>query len=296
MSAPLPGQVRIDGLYEGPSAVWEPQQEQVRDALRRAGAPEAALHALIEGGRASLEASDLLFPREQFAADPGEALALALEMLLEESAGGQPADWFSTLRVTDFGEDSKTETLIKVEAEGVRLARRESPWVASLAPTLTERLQKNWLTIVVVLLAGGAAAWSQRDTIREMLGVAQSLTEDDLHFADDMKVELGAFKGLLVVDVAITEGVLRAVVTRGPAYPADAEALRAMREEPGQSMERLAALTAVETGRVQLEFVFDDGEPVLRTLDLLDEENQWNEELARKQFRGRLLESVRLRP
>lgn len=296
MSGPLPGQVRIEGLYEGPSSSWEPQQDLLADALRRAGAPEQALHALVDGGRASLEPSDLAFPRGQFSAAPGDALALALELLLEETAGGRPDEWFSTLRVVEYRDDSRVETLIKIDEEGVRTASREAPWVATLPPTLQERLRTQWPALLAILIVGGIALWMQRDELRGLLGKAQQLTDEELQVADAPELDPAGFAGLFELTLQSDQEEVRVVLTRGPQYPQDAAAIEALRAEQGISLDRLAALRAVESGKLRVVLRFAEGGDGHRTVDLLDGEIDETFVLGRSQYRGRILTGVRLRP
>lgn len=263
MSRPQPGQVRLEGLYEGPVGSWCPAEDRVADALRRAGLPDGCLRAVVEGGHASLEPAGGLYPRGQFAADPGEALALAVRLLLDEELGGSPAEWLSTLRVTEWREDEVRESLVQVGDDGVRVVARESPWQAPPRPTATAFLRRHFklgLLLLIAALAYGAkereALFQKWDQLRAALFGAESLVVPDGFAAD-----AGAFAPWVnAASVEVTAGELVVRFEAGEAFPADAAALDALRAAAG--IEARAALGALEAGRARLAVEVAEGLPL----------------------------------
>lgn len=164
MSTGFPGTVLFEGLLEGPTAAWSPDPALVAEALTARGLPADLLLVMIEGGRAMLQPQDHAYPRAQFAAEPSDALALALQDLLQEQTTAT-RDWFSSLRVISFAERTRVEALLHLGEEGVHVVRREQPWNPPPPVTLWTRLRKNWLILVVAGLGALAMAWLKRDAL-----------------------------------------------------------------------------------------------------------------------------------
>ncbi|RMH03096.1 MAG: hypothetical protein D6702_06985 [Planctomycetota bacterium] len=167
MSGEGPGRIRIEGLLEGPTASFSPAADRLAEALVRAGAPADCLVCRLEGGRAAIEPAPGLFPREQFAADPAEALALALTLLLEEEGAGAPSEWFSTLRVTAWEEDRRRESLLQLSRDGIRVVARESPW-SPPPPERRSLLRRYGLIALLLAVGGGAWLFQHRQEVRDL--------------------------------------------------------------------------------------------------------------------------------
>ncbi|MBC8330150.1 MAG: hypothetical protein ISR76_09100 [Planctomycetes bacterium] len=259
MSRAQPGQVRIEGLLEGPTSSWSPTADALADALGRAGAPRDCLSAVIDGGRGSLESSPAVFPRGQFSSDPAEALGLALELLLSETHGGRPEEWFSTLRVTEYRDRDQRESLLQVTVEGVRIVARETEWQPPPRPRWTAVLRRQWKVGLLLLGAGVLLGVKERDQVGQFLRRVSGLVFGSaLEVPEDFAAEPGAFRewirfagvrssgGELVVVLEATESF--------PRLPADLDALRAT-----ASLERRAALNAIENGRARLRVTLLEG-------------------------------------
>jgi hypothetical protein len=296
---PEPGTVQVLGLYEGPTESWEPRADVLADALRRAGAPGNLLQAVITGGRASLEPDPAFFPRGQFNGEPHEVLALALEMLLEEEVGGQPQEWFSSLRVVEYREDKRLETLIQVQADGVRGVVREQPWTPVPPPTAWETFRaQKWilLLIAVGLVAGG---WLQRDRVFDLWDdLTGTVFAEDLALAEDFNPDFEAFALFLDLEIELSEdgGLLLVRLERLATYPDSPQALDDARAQA--SMEEAAALAAIERGRAELRLRFDDGELVKHEvpLDAWQADGRYAMEFPTAGHTGQVLLSARLRP
>lgn len=163
--SPVPGTVLFAGLLEGPTADWSPDPAAVADALRLRGLPADLMTVGVEGGRGVLQPLEHAYPRSSFAADPAEALALALQDLLQEHPRAATA-WFSSLRVIGHGERSRDESLLQLTAEGIHLVRREQPWAPPPPPSLRSRLRANGMAIAFALIGALAIAWLKRDQLR----------------------------------------------------------------------------------------------------------------------------------
>jgi hypothetical protein len=164
--AGVAGTVVFQGLVEGPTAAWNPAPDEVADALRARGLPADLLSVLIEGGRAILQPQEHAYPRAQFAADPADALALALQDLFQERP--QAADaWFSSLRAVAYAECERSEALLQLASDGVHVVRRVAPWSPPPPATLFTRLRANWLVLALAAIGALAMLWLQRDFLRE---------------------------------------------------------------------------------------------------------------------------------
>ncbi len=259
MSQPLPGQVQLAGLYEGPASAWCPTAEQLSDALGRAGAPTDSLQAVVDGGQASLEASPTLYPRGQFSSDPGDALGMALELLISESLGERPAGWFSTLRVTEYRDQSLRESLIQVGAEGVRVVGRDSDWVPAPAEKRRTRLLRQWKIGVLLLVAAVALGVKERDRVSEVLrGLQGVVLGRSLEIPQDFAADAGAFAPWIrFAELRVDGDLLRVRLEATEAYPADAAALDLLRGQV--ELEARAALNAIENGRARLRGRVEEG-------------------------------------
>lgn len=161
-----PGTVLFQGLLEGPTAAWDPAPAEVAGALRVRGLPEDLLAVVIEGGRGMLQPREHPYPRAQFAADPAEALALALQDLFQERAAAADA-WFSSLRVAAFGDHSREEALLQLGADGVRVVRRVQPWTPPPAETPWRWLRRHWAVLACAAIGAAAMIWLKRDFLLE---------------------------------------------------------------------------------------------------------------------------------
>lgn len=164
--AGVPGTARFEGLLEGPTARWDPDPAAVAGALRARGLPEDLLEVQVEGGRAVLQPRSHPYPRADFAADPAEALALALQDLLQERPGAAEA-WSSSLRVISHGERTREEALLQVGADGVHLVRRERAWTPPPAPGRLRALRQHWWVYAIALIGVLAMGWLRRDYLLE---------------------------------------------------------------------------------------------------------------------------------
>lgn len=254
-----PGQVRLEGLYEGPTSAWSPAADALADALRRSGAPDDCLQALVDGGRASLEASPALFPRGQFASDPGDAIGMALKLMIAESHGGRPEQWFSTLRVIEYRDDQLRESLVQVAADGVRVVARESDWTPAPPEPWSNRLRRQWPVGLLLLVALGAFAVKEREAIGRYLRSIQGLVSGHVvEVPADFQADAGPFGDWIRFTRVEVEGEeLVVVLAPTDAYPATAAALDALRA--GAGLDQRAALGALESGRARLRAALAEG-------------------------------------
>jgi len=296
---PEPGLVQILGLYEGPTEAWSPLQDQLVDSLRRAGVPTNLLRAVISGGRASLEPDPGFFPREQFASNPGEAVALALDMLLTETANGQPEDWFSTLRLIEYHEDKRVETFLQVHPDGVRGISREQPWNPIPKKKLITLLREQWWMIVLIVVGVSVSGWLKRDSIQEQWDHLQRVFfSEDFVIGESVAIEPNGFDSYLQVTVLPIKEEAQLVIefSKRDNYPDSPAAIDALRTNA--SMAEAAALSAIELGYVQLEITLDNDSTQQVRVSL----NQWNQDGKYLQvfdtddWQGRELRQVRLFP
>lgn len=272
---PEPGTVQLQGLYEGPTSSWAPQQELVADALRRAGAPENCLHAVIHGGRGSLEPEPILFPRGQFADAPADCLALALELMLEETLGGKPEEWFSTLRVIEYQERVQIESLIQVNEDGIRGITREQPWTPVPQKSLQDRIWANKLVLSLAVLAFLVYGFFNRHKVGEWVHAIETrFFAEDFAIAEDFRQELVGFGTFLYAEAEIEEESNQLVVTlrQTNAYPHTPSDFDLARDQADR-LEGIA-LAALELGKAQVVLHLSDGDVHQRTVSLID----WEED------------------
>ena len=291
--------MQVLGLYEGPTESWLPLQDRLADALRRAGAPTNLLHAVLTGGRASLEPDPGWFPREQFSGNPAEALALALEMLLEETAGGRPAEWFSTLRVLEYREDLRTETLLQVEADGIRCVTREQPWSPIPKPRWADLLREQWWILLLIACGIGIGGWLQRERIRGYWIQFQDVVlADDFAMAEDFKIELDGFATYLEMSMELSVDGERLILLleRRADFPDSPAALDLARAQA--SMTQAAALMAIEFGHAELVLIFLDGRRDQRKIPLngWQDDGKYHLEIPTGDWKDRQLQKATLQP
>lgn len=292
---PTPGSVQILGLYEGPAESWTPRQDHLVDALRRAGVPTNLLHASINGGRAALEPDPGLFPREQFSSEPGEALAFALEMLLAETANGQPHEWFCTLRLVEFHETKRTETLLQIHESGIRGITREQPWSPVPKQSLLDQARKQWWVLLLIVIGFSASIWLKKSEIASYYNV---LFGNDFVVQESVSVNAEGFASYLKVDLDFSEDENELLLSfqkleAYPGSPADLDALRST-----ANMQEAAALSAIELGYAQLELIFEDApaERARVSLSQWDESGQFEHFFGTRAWHGRTLKEIRLTP
>lgn len=272
---PEPGTVQLQGLFEGPVSSWAPQQELVADALRRAGAPENCLHAVTHGGRGSLEPEPILFPRGQFADAPADCLALALELMLEETLGGKPEEWFSTLRVIEYQERVQIESLIQVNEDGIRGITREQPWTPVPQKSLQDRIWANKLVLSLAVLAFLVYGFFNRHKVGEWVHAIETrFFAEDFAIAEDFRQELVGFGTFLYAEAEIEEESNQLVVTlrQTNAYPQTPSDFDLARDQADR-LEGIA-LAALELGKAQVVLRFSDDDVHQRTVSLID----WEED------------------
>jgi len=250
-----PGTVRIDGLVEGPTSSWNPSPDRLVEALRRVGSPEDALRVTIRGGRASLEPAIVPFLREEFAADPGEALALALDDVFREDAQARASAWFSTLRTTEYTLDRRRETLVTLDPRGIRTLVHEEPWSPPIARPRLGALAEHWPTALLVFLAAGAILYVERENARLLWHRATAILAP--RSAEEIAAHAGAFADWIDLGVARDGEEVIVRVRPRESFPVDPVALDALRA--GAPIERRAALAALETGRAHLRVEVDEG-------------------------------------
>lgn len=252
MTVARPGTVVVEGLVEGPTRSWEPVKEQVADALGRAGAPPDLLAAGIDGGRGYLEPASKSFPRGQFSGDPDESVARALQFLLEEGPGGQPEEWFSNLRVSEYKEDRIRQTLLTISEEGVRTARRDQPWIPGKEKgQVVKNLRQRWPYFALLLVIVGALVFLERSRITgqvRYLGMQIGLLSPDLEV---VSLDAGPFSAWVEVRLEHL-GAGRIEISLHPtgAFPKTAEAIDQLREQ--SDLDARAAISALELGRVRV--------------------------------------------
>jgi hypothetical protein len=293
---PKPGSVQILGLYEGPAESWTPRQDHLVDALRRAGVPTNLLHTSIDGGRAALEPEPSFFPREQFSGEPGEALALALEFLLTETADGQqPHEWFCTLRLVEFHETKRTETLLQVHEDGIRGVTREQPWSPVPEQSLLDLARKQWWVLVLIVIGFTASIWLKRS---EIASYYDAMFGTDFVMKESLSVETDGFASYLKVDLDYSEDDHELVLSfeKLQTYPESTAAFDALRSTA--SMKEAAALSAMELGYAQLELLFDDNfsERERVSLSEWDESGKLEHSFDSSDWQGRTLKEIRLTP
>ena len=292
---PEPGSVQVLGLYEGPAESWTPMQDQLVDALRRAGVPTNLLRASINGGRAALEPDPGFFPREQFSSEPGEAVALALEMLLTETANGQPHEWFCTLRLVEYHETKRIETLLQVHEDGIRGATREQPWSPIPKLSLLDHARQQGWVIALVLIGLGAGAWLKRGEIAEYY---DALFGNDFVVQESMSTDLDGFASYLdlTVDFSENDDELQVQIQKLDSYPDSPAAIDALRSTA--SMQEAAALSAMELGYAQLTLRFEDEteEQVRLSLSNWEADGSLVHSFYTSGWQDRALQEVRLTP
>jgi len=268
---PEPGTVQLQGLYEGPVSSWAPQQELVADALRRAGAPDNCLHAVTHGGRGSLEPEPILFPRGQFADAPADCVALALELMLEETLGGKPDEWFSTLRVIEYQERVQIESLIQVNEDGIRGISREQPWTPVPQKSLKDRIWQNKLILSLAILAFLVYGFFNRHKVGEWVHAFETrFFSEDFAIAEEYRQELNGFGTFLYAEAEIEEESNQLVVTlrQTNAYPQTPSDFDLARDQADR-LEGIA-LAALELGKAQVVLHLSDGDVHRRTVSLID--------------------------
>jgi hypothetical protein len=255
VTAPRPDTVVIEGMLEGPASSWEPEAGALAEALRRAGAPEIALHVVVEGGRCAVESVDRPLPREQFAAEPAEALSIALQNLFEGHARGRPAEWFSTLRVTEYTATTKKETLLAFGAEGIERPTRESPWTPPAeGAALSGGLRARAPIILLVLVALAAVALLRRDAISAWLQEVVAIFSPGR--AADVRVDAGTFHPWITPTLKRDGTTWKLTLKPKSDFPADAAAIDRWTRDA--TLEQRAALRALESGRVRVVLVGSD--------------------------------------
>jgi len=292
---PEPGTVQLLGLYEGPASAWTPTADQLEDALRRAGAPDNLLHAVISGGRASLEPDPGFFPRGQFSDEPAAAVALALEMLLEESVGGQPAEWFSNLRMLEFQDNKRIETLLQVHPDGVRGVTREQPWSPIPRQSYLSMLREQWWIVALVVLGFGISTWLKRDTIRDTW---HALFADDMAIAAGFEKDLSGFAPFVEMEVQVSEDekMVIVVLSKRDSYPDSPAAIDLARAQA--SMEEASALSAIELGHAEIFLEFSSHNSFTRSvpLDAWQADGRYRMEIPSFTWKGEELTRAVLRP
>lgn len=161
MSYPA-GVVCFNGLLEGPTASFDPNVAEIGRTLVAYGLPKDLLNVIIEGGRASISPSDVPYPRASFSADPADSLCEALHQIFNDQA---LADWCSTIRLTEYHDSEKIESLMQLTPKGVVQVKRTSPYSPTANKPLVDLLRNNVKMIVLVAVAAICLTWLYRDKI-----------------------------------------------------------------------------------------------------------------------------------
>jgi hypothetical protein len=193
--------------------------------------------------------------REEFAADPGEALALALDDVFRDDAQARASAWFSTLRTTEYTHDRRRETLITLDARGIRTLVHEEPWSPALGRPRLGALAAHWPTAALVFLCAAGIVYLQREDVRLLWHRAKAALAP--RAAGEIAADPGPFAEWIVLGVARSGEELIVEVRPREAFPADPVAIDALRA--GSPIERRAALAALETGRAHLRVEVDEG-------------------------------------
>lgn len=158
-----PGEIELAGTLAGPEAQWPLRERHLAEALEQAGLPAGSLRLIQEGGRLTIEPGRTPLPAAEFRSPPGDALGRVVEHL----AGGRalPEDWGSTLRLTHYEDERKTEYLLGLAEDGVHVVGRESAWRPVPQQSPTAWLRRWWLPLILLVLAFGGWAWLERDSL-----------------------------------------------------------------------------------------------------------------------------------
>ncbi|HGY93038.1 MAG TPA: hypothetical protein ENK43_17880 [Planctomycetes bacterium] len=253
--APKEGFLFFDGILEGPRGDAEKLHEAV-ERLNAVGMVEAQLD--ISGGRFTLLLDDQPRPigREEEARE--EAFLAALQELLDALPDRGVVE--STLRCTAIDGGRVREVLFAVDgrklnplartrdanAEDLRRIPRPLPDSADLRGL---PLAKAFAVVALLLVAAGFSAW-RSGWVDRLLAPAET----------ELSRDAGDFEGLLSIDVDRVWGNYEVTLTRGPSYPADAEAVRTLEEARNDLAARAAVRAVADGGRIYVQLVDGDGE------------------------------------
>ncbi len=245
----------FDGILEGPRGDAETLHEAVR-RLNAVGLVEAQLD--ISGGRFTLLLDDQPRPVENAEEAREEAFLAALQELLDGLPDRGVVE--STLRCTAIDGARVREVLFAVEgrklnplartraanAEDLRRIPRPLPDSASLKGL---PLGKAFAVVALLLVAAGFSAWRSGWVERLLAPADEELSRD-----------AGDFEGLLALEVDRVWGNYEVTLTRGPTYPVDADAARALERGRNDLAARAAVRAVADGGRIYVQLVDGDGE------------------------------------
>lgn len=233
---------QFDGILEG--YVGEPGKvEAAVNKINAAGIVEADLE--LDGGKFTILFDNAPIPGARAGIEKQQRLLELLSELIEATPSPETVE--STLACKVVHENGVIETVLSVQNGELRpLSRvrdRDGRDTHSLeqseqfsAPLGHLGFKKGGLVALLLLLAMGLMAWQS--------GYVQKILSRP---ADQLKHDLGPFKGLLDVSIEKSWGSYLVTIKRGPSYPKDAEEadeLRLARKDLGER----AALDIVTKG------------------------------------------------
>ncbi|MDA0666615.1 MAG: hypothetical protein O3A95_08975 [Planctomycetota bacterium] len=200
-----------------------------------------------------------------------------------------------TLRLVEFHETKRTETLLQVHEDGIRGITREQPWSPIPKLNLLDLARKQWWVLVLVVIGFGASIWLKRS---EIASYYDAMFGNDFVVQESLSVETDGFASYLKVDLDFSEDDNELVLSfeKLQTYPDSTSAFDALRSTA--SMQEAAALSAMELGYAQLELLFEDEKFERERVSL----SQWDESGKFKHFfrtsdwQGRTLKGIRLTP
>ncbi len=245
----------FDGILEGPRGDAETLHEGVR-RLNAVGLVEAQLD--ISGGRFTLLLDDRPRPVEDDEEAREEAFLEALQDLLDGLPQRGPVE--STLRCTAIDGVRVREVLFAVEGRTLNPIartrdanaedRRRIPRPLPDTPSLKGLpLGKALAVVALLFVAAGFSAWKS-GWVDRLLAPAD----------EELKRDPGDFEGLLVLEVERVWGNYEVTLTRGAAYPVDAEAVGALEEARKQLAARAAVRAVADGGRIYVQLLDGEGE------------------------------------
>lgn len=161
------GEVLMAGTIAGAEAAWPVSEAALSRALEAAGCPNDCLRIVREGGWITIEPAAARHSTMEFGQDAGVAIGQAVRELAQGRALSE--EWGSTLRVTTYGKQRKTETLVGMGEDGIHVVSRESPWQPVPQAGAREWFARYGLIAILLTIALTGFVWMQWDTITQQV-------------------------------------------------------------------------------------------------------------------------------